>query len=200
MNPILVNMPISIETPRLILRPPQSGDGPELNAAITESFEELIQWMPWAAKLPTQEESEANVRQAYAKWILRENLRMSIFDKATGKMAGSSGFHNLHWDIPSFEIGYWVRTEFAGKGYIKESTNALTRFAFDFLKAKRVEIRCDAKNGRSKSIMKSLGFELEGCLRNSDTDHRTNEPSDTLVYSRLNAVGLPELTYTLKGI
>jgi RimJ/RimL family protein N-acetyltransferase len=193
MNPILLDIPTSLTTERLLLRPPQAGDGPELNAAVIESFDALSLWMPWAKTKPTVEESEENVRRAFAKWILREDLRVSIFDKATGKLAGSSGLHRINWAVPSFEIGYWARTSFVGKGYITESTNALTRFAFNFLKAKRVEIRCNSKNKKSIAVIERLGFEFEGCLRNSDTHGDETEPRDMLIYSRLSDAGLPAL-------
>jgi RimJ/RimL family protein N-acetyltransferase len=184
-----------IVTPRLILRPPQPGDGAELNAAILESFDDLQIWMPWADHKPSLEESEENVRRAYAKWILREDLRIHIFDRATGKLAGSSGLHRINWELPSFEIGYWLRKSFVGKGYVTESTNALTRYAFDHLRAKRVELRCNSKNERSLAVFKRLGFEYEGCLRSNDTHANAGnvETRDTLIYSRLTPAGLPEL-------
>ncbi len=193
MDPILLDLPEAIHTPRLILRWPRPGEGAELNAAIAETIHELKEWMPWAQEMPSAEDSEANVRRAHAKIILREDLRVSIYDRATGKFAGGSGLHRINWDVPSFEIGYWVRSCFAGKGYIKESTNALTRFAFAYLKAKRVEIRCNSRNERSLGVMKSLGFEYEGCLRNEDTHCKGEGTRDTLVYARLNIDGLPPL-------
>ncbi|MBK7962688.1 MAG: GNAT family N-acetyltransferase [Bdellovibrionales bacterium] len=193
MKPILLDIPMPIETPRLLLRPPQPGDGVELNQAINESFEALSVWMPWAKERPSVEDSEENVRRAFAKWVLREDLRISIFDKASGKLVGSSGLHRINWELPSFEIGYWVRNSFEGKGYITESTNALTQFAFKQLKAKRVEIRCNSKNERSVTVIKRLGFEYEGCLRSNDTHANSMESRDTVVYSRLNGDGLPQL-------
>jgi RimJ/RimL family protein N-acetyltransferase len=193
MKPILLDIPMPIQTPRLLLRPPQPGDGIELNAAINESFDDLAIWMPWAKERPSVEDSEENIRRAFAKWILREDLRISIFDKASGKLVGSSGLHRINWELPSFEIGYWVRKSFEGKGYITESTNALTQFAFKQLKAKRVEIRCNSKNDRSVAVIKRLGFEFEGCLRSNDTHANSMESRDTVVYSCLSADGLPPL-------
>jgi len=193
-NPILFDLPVPITTPRLILRPPQPGDGAELNAAILESFDELHKFIPWADHKPTSEETEENARRAYAKWILREDLRLSIFDRATGKLAGSTGLHRINWDLPCFEIGYWLRTSFVGKGYATEAAGALTRYAFERLGAKRVELRCNSKNERSLAVFKRLGFEFEGCLRNNIKVHsKATEPQDTLVYARLNAEGLPKL-------
>ena len=193
MNPILLDLPMPITTPRLILRPPKPGDGVELNAAIIETFEDLALWMPWARQKPTVDETEENVRRAHAQWNLRADLRIIIVDRVSGSFAGNTGLHRINWEIPRFEIGYWVRKKFAGQGYITEATNALTRYAFEELKARRVEIRCDPKNTKSISVMKRLGFEHEGTLRNDSVSVSTEEPRDTAIYSRLNTSGLPEL-------
>lgn len=193
MKPILIDLPMPITTPRLILRPPQPGDGAELNRAIVESFEDLNKWMPWARERPSVEASEEHVRRASAKWILREDLLVLVFDRETGLLAGSTGLERINWNLPRFEIGYWVRKRFAGKGYITESTNALTRYAFQQLGAKRVEIRCDAKNARSLGVMNRLGFEYEGTLRRDNTHSNSTELRDTLVYSRIDLNGLPTL-------
>ena len=39
MQAILLSFPMPIETPRLLLRPPQLGDASSLNAAILETYE-----------------------------------------------------------------------------------------------------------------------------------------------------------------
>ncbi|MFZ0578962.1 MAG: GNAT family N-acetyltransferase, partial [Psychrobacillus psychrotolerans] len=49
MNPLLLDIPLQIETERLLLRAPrQSGDGTIVNDAIKESFNELKAWLPFA--------------------------------------------------------------------------------------------------------------------------------------------------------
>src|SRR5262245_66348773 len=101
--------------------------------------------MPWARQTPTVEESEENVRRAHAKWILREDLRLSMWEKSTTTFIGGVGLHRINWQLPSFEIGYWIRTSSVGKGYATEAANALTRFSFDALNARRVELRCNSK-------------------------------------------------------
>lgn len=199
-QPILIDIPMPITTPRLIIRPTQAGEGAELNASILETFDELRVWMPWADHRPTLDESEESVRRAHARWILREDLRMSIFDRATGKFAGGTGLHRINWSLPAFEIGYWLRKCFVGKGYATEATHALTRFAFGQLQARRVELRCDPRNERSLAVFKRLGFDCEGRLRGNALPAGSgvpgsgvNETRDTLVYSRLGIEGLPEL-------
>ena len=185
MDPILRDFPSSFETARLTIRCPQPGDGAELNAAIVESLTELRPWMPWAQHAPTVEESEASVRKAYARFLQREDLWLFLFLKGTNTLVGSSGLHRIDWTVPRFEIGYWVRTSYAGQGYITESTAGITQFAFQTLGANRVEIRCDAKNERSAAVPRRLNFAHEGTLRWDSRCPMTNDLRDTMIFAKV---------------
>ena len=184
MDALLLDFPESFESDRLTIRAPCTGDGTEINAAVRETFDDLKLWMPWAQQMPTLEESEAFVRRAQCQFLARENLTLLLFLKGTGTIVGSSGLHGIDWDIPKFEIGYWCRKRFQGQGYITESTEAITNFAFETLGAKRVEIRCDSKNVRSRRIPNRLGFKLEGTLRNNSISS-SGELRDTLVFAKI---------------
>ena len=51
-DPILLDLPLSVETTRLLLRPPQAGDGDRLYAAVAESLPVLRRFLaavPWVA-------------------------------------------------------------------------------------------------------------------------------------------------------
>lgn len=201
LNPILLDLPLPIETPRLILRSPKIGEGIQLNEAVLESFEMLNRFMEWAKEKPSLQESEEVVRQAAANWILKKNeepyLMLFIIDKDTNKLVGATGYHHINWDVPSVESGYWVRTTEEGKGFITEAINALTQYAFKQLKAKRMTITCDVDNDRSKKIPEKLGYKLESIMKANRIKPITGEISDTLVYVRTDLVGLPELTVSL---
>jgi RimJ/RimL family protein N-acetyltransferase len=184
MDALLLDFPESFESDRLTIRAPRAGDGTEIQAAVRETFDDLKLWMPWAQQMPTLEESEAFVRRAQCQFLARENLTLLLFLKGTGTIVGSSGLHGIDWDIPKFEIGYWCRKRFQGQGYITESTEAITNFAFETLGAKRVEIRCDSKNVRSRRIPDRLGFKLEGTLRNNSLSP-SGELRDTLVFAKI---------------
>lgn len=184
MKPILFDFPDSFDTERLTIRAPRFGDGAELNAAVAESVDELRPWMPWADQVPTVEESEANIRGAVARWLQREDLRLNLYLKGTKTFVGGSGLHRIDWDVPRFEIGYWCRTRFVGHGYITEAVIAITAFAFDVLHARRVEIRCDALNTRSRAVAERAGFPLEATLHNYAASV-SGEVRDELVFAKL---------------
>lgn len=184
METLLLDVPESFESDRLTIRAPRAGDGTEMNAAVQETFDDLKPWMPWARQMPTLEESETYVRRAQCEFLAREDLVMLLFLKGTNALVGGSGLHRIDWDIPKFEIGYWCRKRFQGQGYISESTEAIARFAFETLGARRVEVRCDSKNIRSRRIPDRLGFKLEGTLRNN-TLSTSGELRDTLVFAKI---------------
>ncbi len=195
-DPILIGFPMPIRTLRLLIRPAMPGDGAAINAAIRETFEDLSEWMLWAGDEPESVEvSEKNCRIAYADFMRRENARMHAFDIETGEFRAGTGLHLDAWEIPKFTIGYWVKKGSQNQGYATEVTNALTRYSFGALNARRVGITHAAGNDRSQRVIEKCGFELEGRLR---LDHRLpgGRVADTMVYSRLDLEGLEPLDVT----
>jgi RimJ/RimL family protein N-acetyltransferase len=180
-DPLLFDFPDHFETERLIIRAPRPGDGTAGNDAIRESIEELRPWMPWAQVAPLPSETETVYRRSASQWLTRENLNMLLIRKSDGMFVGGSGLHRIDWTVPKFEIGYWVRTSLQGQGYITEAVNGITDFAFTVLHARRIEIRCDARNTRSAAVAERAGYTLEARFhhdcRGVDGDLR-----DTLIY------------------
>ncbi|MCM3629161.1 GNAT family N-acetyltransferase [Paenibacillus glycanilyticus] len=187
LNPMLMTIPESFESARLIIRAPLHGDGAAINEAVIESLEELRPWMPWAKGAPTMEESEISIRKSRLEFLGRTDFRLLLFHKETGQLVGSSGLHRMDWHARSFEIGYWARTSYAGQGYITEAVEAIASFAIQVLEANRIEIHCDARNKKSANVAERTGFTLEGVLRNHKN---ANDGSlrDTMVFSKVRGV------------
>lgn len=186
MNSILINVPSILKTDRLLLRMPYPGDGQVVNDAIRASHAELSPWLKFAQEIPTVEETEINIREAHSKFLLRENLRYLVFLKDTEEFVGSTGFHNINWDVPKLEIGYWMDTRFSKKGYMTEAVHRITESAFADLQCRRVEIRCESDNWSSRSIPERLGFNLDGTLRYDDLSVDGKRLTDTCIYSKTN--------------
>ncbi|MFD1954838.1 GNAT family N-acetyltransferase [Paenibacillus thailandensis] len=183
-DPLLLAFPESLESERLLIRAPLWGDGPAVNEAVAESIEQLQPWMPWAQRVPTVEQSELDMRRSRLLFLERKDLRLVLVHKETGRIAGSSGLHRIDWQSRSFEIGYWIRTSFAGQGYMTEAVHAITSFAIRELEANRVEIRCDSRNVRSARVAERAGFVLEGILRKKSCAV-DGSLRDTMVFSKV---------------
>ncbi|MGZ5132710.1 MAG: GNAT family N-acetyltransferase [Caldimonas sp.] len=194
MDPLLIEVPERIDTARLLLRPPRRGDGVALNDAVCASLDELGPWMPWAAKAPSLEESEAHCRRLQGKFILRDDFVYLMFERgeggAEGALLGGTGLHRIDWALRRFEIGYWRKTGCEGRGYATEAVQAMSRLAFDTLGARRVEIRMDDNNVKSWKLAERAGFTLEALLR-FDSETPAGEPRSTRVYARVRGAEEP---------
>ena len=193
-NPILINVPELIETPRLLIKAMKEGMGEEVYMAAKESWQDLREWVPWAqGELPTKTEYEIFCREGYSNWIKRTNLWVGMWEKSSGIYVGGSGLHRPNWKVPSFEIGYWCRSSMTGKGYITETVKALTQMAFEKLNCRRLEIRCDSLNTKSRAVMQRCGFEHEATLKRDSLNCTGKELRDTLVYARFTLSNLEDL-------
>lgn len=192
-DPVMVDVPMPITTTRLIIRPPQAGDGQALFDAKSASWDDLIKWMPWAQNPEEHSAAKDEImcRTQYAKYLLREDLMMFAFDRKNDKLVASSGLHRMDWRARIFEIGYWVRSDETGKGYATEVTNALLHYAFNQLAANRVYICHDTENAASRRVIEKLGFVKEGETRKSDI--RGDRLAGTCHYARYDLDGLPDL-------
>ena len=184
-DPVLLDLPDSIETERLTLRAPRPGDGPMVFEAVRDSLSELRRFpasMTWALAEPSVETSEKYCREAHANFVARRDLPLLLLERKTGVLVGSSGLHRIDWRVPKVEVGFWGRTPYNGRGLVTEGVGAIVELAFDALKARRVEAFCDEGNERSCRVCERLRFTLEGTRRNERID-----PDGTLRNTRIYA-------------
>ena len=179
--PILRDLPAEIVGQRILLRPYRAGDGAALWEAVEESRDHLRPWLPWVDTHRTPNDSEAFARRAQARWLLREDMGLSLWERAGGRFVGGAGLHPADWDVPSFEIGYWLRASAQGRGFMTEAAQALCGLAFDTFGANRVFIRCDSRNQRSANVARRLGFTHEATFRNEARD-AVGDLRDTLYF------------------
>lgn len=185
-NPILIDLPMPIETDRMIIREPRFGDGAAINEAKLETWDMLHEWMPWAKEITSIQDDELVMREAHIKFLLKSDLMMIAIEKATGQVIGGTGLHRFNWDTRHIEIGYWYRQSAQGKGYATESTQALTLYAMNVLKANKVIIAHADGNDGSRRVIEKCGFNYE---YTSLKDYFTpkGQQLDHLYYSLFNA-------------
>jgi ribosomal-protein-serine acetyltransferase len=169
---------------RVLVRPYRVSDAESLKEAVEESREHIRPWLPFADEHQTVEESRDWIIHTQVQWLLREALNCGVWEIASNRYLGGTGFHIRDWDIGYFEIGYWLRANAEGHGYITEAARLLTEYAFDVFKANRVEIRCDERNIRSASVARRLGFQQEARRRN-DMLSPLGEIRTTLIFGMI---------------
>lgn len=169
-----------IETERLILRLPQLGDQKPLNEAINRSLPALQRWMPWAAD-PSFKLTMRFVKEGIASWSNEQakDFPIVVFHKASRKIIGASGFNERsNPQVPMYEIGYWLDTQYTGLSLATETVSALTKFAFESFNAVRVQVVMQADNDASKRVAEKCGFVLEATLKKYRVDCLSKQPAD----------------------
>ncbi len=151
-----------IETERLLLKMYT----PEIMNELFEHYtdEEIIKFHGYT----TEEELETE----RMKWkggmtTYRISFRGFImFEKATGKRIGLSGFHNWYDMHKRAEIGYALKSsEFYGKGYMKEALKPIIAHGFNEMNLNRMEAFVGPNNIASQRLVLGAGFTKEGQLR-----------------------------------
>lgn len=181
-RPILLDVPKELIGNRVMVRPFRDEDAEPMFDAIEDSRAHIRRFLPWPDLHRDVADTLDYIRRQQAEWALRTSFGMGIFLRDTGDFLGGVGLHPREWRVPSFEIGYWIRKAGEGHGYVTEAAALTSRLAFDVLAARRLIIRCDPRNARSRAIPERLGFSLEGTLRNETFDADGNV-WDALLFS-----------------
>jgi RimJ/RimL family protein N-acetyltransferase len=150
----------SLETPRLLIRPWRPDDAPQLRDAISDSTDELRRFTPWV--IPESPELSTLVARIHAfRDQLSENQSWvyGIFDRDDRRVIGQIGLY-ARVGPGALELGYFIRSDSARRGYATEAATAMIDAAFGESDTARVEIRCDPANVASVAIAQRLGFEL----------------------------------------
>ena len=94
------------------------------------------------------------------------DVTFSVYDRASGELAGSSSFLDVRVPHGGLEIGFtWYAKTFQ-RTYVNTATKlALFSHAFDTLGAFRVQLQTDARNQKSQDAMARIGASKEGILR-----------------------------------
>lgn len=167
MHKLLMKIPTRLETERLVVRKYKKGDGQDLFALVERNNNCQFLWanVEEVASLKTKTEAEIMVRKHEAEWVGRLRFVMGVWLKDENKYVGQIWIEPDKWDVPSFEIGWFVDGGYEGMGIAAESARRCLEFLFDNLKAHRVSAIMRDTSPRSWKLAERLGFRREGHLR-----------------------------------
>jgi RimJ/RimL family protein N-acetyltransferase len=164
-----------IETPRLLLRCPYPGDGEAFYQAIEESLSALRLWpdsLPWAQKPQSAERTEHYCQSCFGAFVMGLAWPMLMVDKATGALVGSVGFHRIDPSVPEFELGYWCRSSYQGRGLMSEAVAALSDTALQHWPKLRLVCRVDVRNAASCRVVEKAKYVFKQSVRETSQDDR----------------------------
>ena len=155
-------------TDRLSLRPPRTGDVPELRRALRANADHLRPWSvaPVPGEDPTSLASvSTTVMRNRREWKRGQALVLMITpredeDRIIGRIALGGlllgAFQNAY-------VGYWIDAEHQGRGLMTEAVRATTTFAFRVAGLHRLQAAVMPGNTAEPArVLAKVGYRREG--------------------------------------
>jgi ribosomal-protein-serine acetyltransferase len=160
-----------ITTERLSLAPIDGSDARDMWSAVEASRAHLEPWLPW---VPFNIDLDASFRYGEASasdWDAGRACRLAIRERATKRFLGVVGLESIAHLHESAELGYWLRVDTTGHGFMTEASRALLTWAFGQMHAHRIRVAAATDNHASLAVIRRLGFRFEGLAREAERCH-----------------------------
>ncbi|MGH2788794.1 MAG: GNAT family N-acetyltransferase [Actinomycetota bacterium] len=151
-----------IRTSRLVLEPTRSIHADAMWHAVRSSLEELKPWMAWANDTDHPSTRDFTIAAERA-WMADTSWSFTIF--FAGDVAGTISLDGHDRILKSARVGYWVRSDLAGRGLVSEAVSAIVEFAFEVVGLHRLELHASPANAASVRVAEKIGFSRRGLLR-----------------------------------
>lgn len=152
---------------------------------IDENREHLGPWMPWAKLTKKVEDSLQYLFNKEEETKKGKKIEYGLF--LDNEYIGNISFFNIDEANKSAEVGYWLSSSHAKRGYMTEAVKVLEKEGFRSLKLNRIYIKCDERNKASFKVAEKCGYKFEGKLRQDSYSKYFNDFRNTLVYSKLKS-------------
>jgi [ribosomal protein S5]-alanine N-acetyltransferase len=125
---------------------------------------------PWGPPMPDElfqlEWWERSAARVLDQWGCGTAVRFTLCLHDQNEVVGTAaifGIRRQHWQI--CELAFGLDAARQGQGLMTEAARAVLRFAFDELALHRVSATHRSDNQASRRVLKRLGFQEEGCMR-----------------------------------
>lgn len=160
---------------------------PQHAAGLAEAAKDGALWELWFTVVPAPHETEAYIATALRGLADGHMLPWAVRDSETGKVIGSTRYHDIVPAIDRVEIGYtWY-----AKSRQRSSVNTICKLlllshAFEKLGCEAVGFRTDNFNFASQRAIEALGAKKDGIIRHH-MPRRDGTARDTHIYSILHS-------------
>ncbi|WP_369380743.1 GNAT family N-acetyltransferase [Streptomyces sp. cg36] len=156
---------ISISTDRLVLRPMDEDDIPDLAAMMND---DLV--AAWTAVPQPYTEAAARTwvtEYAPAQRAAGRGIDFAVTELLTQRLVGVVQLDGTDWRVRSAQISYIIAPWARGEGYACEAALATAQWLFRAQEFERMELRTAADNTASQQVAQKIGCISEGVLRNA---------------------------------
>ena len=153
---------ITIQTRRLHLRKLEPTDAD----AIFELFSDPDVTRYWSSPAMTDiSEAVSFIGETIAGFRDGSLLEWGIVESETGLVIGTCAYASWDKSHRRAEIGFALRRDRWGEGYMKELLGAFIPYGFEELNLHRIEADVDPRNQPSVRLLEHYGFKKEGYMR-----------------------------------
>ena len=192
---MLTPAPCVLESARVRLEPLQ----PSHADALREAAADGALWNLRVTSVPAPADTESYIAAALAGHEAGHMLPFAVRDLASGRIVGSTRYHDIVLAVDRLEIGYtWYAKSFQRSHVNTECKLLLMTHAFETLGAGLVGWRTDNFNFASQRAIERLGARRDGVLRHHAL-RRDGTVRDTVMYS-LAAGEWPEVKAQLRWL
>ena len=142
-------------------------------------------WNIRVTSVPEPENTKTYIEQALAMRAAGNRLAFAVIDEASGKVLGSTSYHDIVPALKRVEIGYTWYAQSVQRSHINTTCKlTLLTHAVETLGAAVVGWRTDNYNFASQRAIERLGAKKDGVLRHH-APRRDGTVRDTVLYSML---------------
>jgi ribosomal-protein-serine acetyltransferase len=149
--------------------------------AINSDREHLRRWLPFIDHTRKKEDTEIFIKSILHTTCPKRDLIYEIW--MSDNFIGLVALKEIDKWNGKTEIGYWIHSDFEGKGFMTRSCRALIDLSFSSLGLNRVELKVATGNARSGLVAERLNFKMEGIEREGEQHNKSH--LDLIVYSIL---------------
>lgn len=173
--------PLTLESTTIRLEPMTPGHASDLASAAGDGR----LWELWFTSVPAPNDAAAYIQTALAGQSAGHMLPWVVRDLASGKIIGSTRYHDIVPSVDRVEIGYtWYAQSFQRTHVNTVCKLMLLRHAFETLGCAVVGFRTDNFNFRSQRAIEALGAKRDGVIRHHSL-RRDGSVRDSVFYSIL---------------
>lgn len=149
-------------------------------------FDELIQlaqneliWQHYTINGGDAQKLKASLESAFLDREKGTQYTFVIFSKADNRIVGSTRYMDIQQEHKKLEIGWtWLHPDAWGTKINLECKFLLMQYGFEVLRLKRIQLKTDESNMRSRKAIAKIGGQFEGILRNDmERDNGMNRNS-----------------------
>lgn len=157
--------------------------GPEHEAGLLAAATDGALWNLRVTSVPAPEETTKYIQDALAMRDAGTRFAFAVLDEASGRVLGSSSYHDILPAVKRVEIGYtWYALSVQRTHVNSTAKLLLMTHAFETLGCHVVGWRTDNFNHASQAAIERLGAKKDGVIRGHAL-RRDGTIRDTVMYS-----------------